>query len=328
MLGSYARQLRRVCTQGGSFSPSRALSVAWCTLRYGASPNNYQAFGFESLSSDARSEYFTYRHNQRLMSRANDREATERLRDKALFAAWFSEFTRRRSLSLADSSIEDVADLVGSSAAGVLLKPRFEGQGRGVAMLRPGDFAPGGRLALIYGRGEQGAWIADERLVQQAQMTEWFGTGMAPIRIVTGLSGDKAEVMWAAITMGRGGDAINYHLGGIMSPVDAASGRLVAPGVDKSGQEFRRHPVSGIDLTATVIPQWAELVDFVKTAAASNPQVRYCGWDVGLAEDGPFLIEGNHDPGTYSMVQGRAYRTSAGGGGLLPVARRIFGKML
>ena len=327
MLGSYARQLRRVSTQGGAFSPSRALSVAWCTLRYGASPNNYEAFGFEVLSSHARSEYFTYRHNQRLMRRANEREATERLRDKALFASWFSDFTRRQWLSLADASIEDVAELAANSAGGVLLKPRFEGQGRGVTMLRPEDLAPGGRLALIYERGEHGAWIADQRLVQHAQMTEWFGTGMAPVRIVTGLSNGKAEVMWAAITMGRGGDAINYHLGGIMSPVDAATGRLIAPAVDKSGQEFARHPVSGIDLATTVTPQWTELVGFVKEAAESNPKVRYCGWDVGLAEDGPFLIEGNHDPGTYSMVQGRAYRSNSGGG-LLPVARRVFGDIL
>ncbi|MGY0561493.1 sugar-transfer associated ATP-grasp domain-containing protein [Luteimonas sp. A277] len=297
-------------------------------MRYGASPNNYEAFGFESLSSHARSEYFTYRHNQRLMRRANEREATERLRDKALFASWFSEFTRRRSLSLADASIEDVGELAASSAAGVLLKPRFEGQGRGVTMLCPEDFEPGGRLALIYERGQQGAWIADERLVQHAQMTEWFGTGMAPVRIVTGLSNGTAEVMWAAITMGRGGDAINYHLGGIMSPVDAATGRLIAPAVDKSGHEFHQHPVSGIDLATTVIPQWAELVEFVKKAAASNPQVRYCGWDVGLTEDGPFLIEGNHDPGTYSMVQARAYRSNSGRGGLLPVARQVFGEML
>jgi len=327
MLGTYGRQLHKVCDRGGSFDLVRAMSVAYCSVRYGASPNNYETFGFDKIAHRQRRTYLTYRHNQRLMMRANTPEAIERLLDKRRFAQHFSALTGRRTIALSEASLLDVQEFLRSCSNGALIKPRLEGQGRGVRALGADDVRRQGVLSQILDGGEGDAWILDERLAQHSQMTKWFGTGLAPVRLVTGLSAKGAEVMWAAITMGRGGDAINYHLGGVMAPVNALTGRILTPGIDKEGMEFFQHPVSGVDLASVVIPLWSDVTALAKAAAESNPYARYCGWDIGVTENGPYVIEGNHDPGTYSMVQAYAYRKAVGEG-LLPIAQRVFDDIL
>lgn len=82
MFGAYCRQPLRVCGREGTLNPALAMSVVYCSAKYGASPNNYESFGFDKLAHRQRQTYFTYRHNQGLMKRANKPEAVERLLDK------------------------------------------------------------------------------------------------------------------------------------------------------------------------------------------------------------------------------------------------------
>ena len=42
-----------------------------------------------------------------------------------------------------------------------------------------------------------------------------------------------------------------------------------------------------------------EAVELVKKAAEVVPQVGYVGWDVGISENGPVIIEGNSFPGVF-----------------------------
>ena len=45
------------------------------------------------------------------------------------------------------------------------------------------------------------------------------------------------------------------------------------------------------------MPYWNEAKEMVKRAAKLSTHVRYVGWDVGMSEKGPVLIEGNQFPG-------------------------------
>ena len=49
------------------------------------------------------------------------------------------------------------------------------------------------------------------------------------------------------------------------------------------------------------IPNWNVLLQEVEEAAKLLPQCRFIGWDVAITEMGIELIEGNHNPGLYTM---------------------------
>lgn len=314
----YIEQLRQVLP-AYDWPLKRALSIVYCTARFGASPNNYHDFDFANLRDSERGEYLTYRSHQRLIDRGNLIHAVENVRDKARFSLFFAEYTGRRSLPLTEGTLEEATEFFRSCATGCLLKPRRGSQGNDVIPLNLADFSQGGRVQRIYDEIDQdpGTWLLEERLVQNGEMTEWFGAGLAPIRVVTGVSPrGVAEALWAAITMGRGEDAVNYHLGGIMAPIDVHTGKLLGPAIDESGETYQTHPISGAVISEVTIPSWQETLALCRQAAAKNPDVRFCGWDVGMTERGPVLIEGNHDPGTYAMWQRSIYRERLGG--LLP----------
>ena len=49
------------------------------------------------------------------------------------------------------------------------------------------------------------------------------------------------------------------------------------------------------------LPNWQIAIDTVKIAAEKLSQCRFIGWDVAFTADGVELIEGNHNPGIFTM---------------------------
>lgn len=53
--------------------------------------------------------------------------------------------------------------------------------------------------------------------------------------------------------------------------------------------------MTGVPLVGFQVPYWPEIMTLVKAAALRHPGNRSIGWDVVVTDDGPGLIEGNHD---------------------------------
>jgi len=88
--------------------------------------------------------------------------------------------------------------------------------------------------------------------------------------------------------------ADNVHFGGLASPVDVATGEL-GPGLSTSplGEPVHVHPLSGVRITGTKLPLWEETLSLVARAHRDFDEAIFIGWDVGITEEGPVLIEGN-----------------------------------
>lgn len=97
----------------------------------------------------------------------------------------------------------------------------------------------------------------------------------------------------------------NQHNGGIAYPVDLDSGCICGAGVEVSGKRHFCHPQTGLMMAGREIPNWQELLLFVKKAALVVPQVRMAAWDVAVLEQGFEMIEGNDD-GNPDVMQGPA----------------------
>lgn len=88
----------------------------------------------------------------------------------------------------------------------------------------------------------------------------------------------------------------NSHSGGCSYEVDIDTGRIDSFGWSHAATGMILHPGSDICMLGHEIPYWKEAKDMVKHAAEMLPSVKFIGWDMAILQNGPILIEGNHDP--------------------------------
>ena len=110
---------------------------------------------------------------------------------------------------------------------------------------------------------------------------------------------DKGEVtiLTAFVRIGNGKHVDNFNSGGMTAKVDVETGIVLEDAVNKAGELFETHPITGTKIKGFQIPFWKEAKEMVVEAAKLSSHVRYVGWDVGMSVNGPVLIEGNQFPG-------------------------------
>jgi hypothetical protein len=89
----------------------------------------------------------------------------------------------------------------------------------------------------------------------------------------------------------------NMAAGNIAAPINEVTGVIDGPGVygDITKQPEFIHPITGVEVLGFQVPFWKECLQLAKYAALKHPQNRSIGWDIVVTENGPGLIEGNHD---------------------------------
>ena len=85
--------------------------------------------------------------------------------------------------------------------------------------------------------------------------------------------------------------------GNIAAPIDEMTGLVSGSGVysDITKTDEIEHPVTGVKIEGFQVPYWPEVMNMVKEAALLHPQNRSIGWDVAITNEGPELLEGNHN---------------------------------
>jgi hypothetical protein len=96
----------------------------------------------------------------------------------------------------------------------------------------------------------------------------------------------------------------NNTSGGCGVGIDMNTGKLRKNGYSKlrlSGVGIlTEHPITGVRFEDFTIPFMEETKELVLKAAGLMPGLRMVGWDVGVGEDHPVLVEGNSDYGINS----------------------------
>lgn len=105
----------------------------------------------------------------------------------------------------------------------------------------------------------------------------------------------------------------NMKAGGLIAPIDLASGKLGIASKGYGGRDYPVHPVTHARIEGHVLAHWAEALALVRRAHSRGfAEYRLIGWDVALTPDGPVLLEGNGKPGV--LMPQRAARRGLGGG--------------
>ncbi len=178
-------------------------------------------------------------------------------------------------------------------------KPVRGGEGRGIRALDAGHLT-----------SEQLAGMANTliqpRVRQHPDISRIYPHALNTIRIDTFLDGDLVHHTGAALRIGAGGaTSDNWSTGGLAVGIDLETGRLFKRSYRKSKfpqTPFLYHPDSGIAFDSYQLPFWPEVMELVERAARTLPDLHCLCWDVGIAEDGPLLVETN-DLGGMNILQ-------------------------
>ena len=145
--------------------------------------------------------------------------------------------------------------------------------------------------------GSYQGWILQERVQQHSDIAAINPTSLNTIRLVTFINAQGVcEFHFAICRIGRSNSVVdNWAGGGLSVSVDLESGRL-GKGVLKpkyGGGWTSVHPDSGLEFEGVQLPYWPHVLEVAEKAAKSLPAVRSIGWDIGVTESGPVVVEGN-----------------------------------
>ena len=297
--------------------------VVWCIFRYGVGYQDYRVFGFAKLRAWQRKTFFTYGHNVALTREMNRVDGPGCLNDKCLFLEKFSDCLNRQWMDLRSGTPETLeAFCKGKSRIFVKMVDGFGGAGAAMLLLSENT-----DYQVLYDKlMENRQFLLDEPIIQHPQMNRLCERSLNTVRIVTITTERGVEVAYTIVRIGRGNSVVdNVSAGGMYTLVDE-NGRLHFPAFcDKDACYYDCHPVTGTRFEGFQIPYFAEAVALVRKAALRIPEYGYVGWDVGITETGPVLVEANDLPG-YDMPQNK--RFCPDGVGLLPRMEALAGKTI
>ena len=149
-------------------------------------------------------------------------------------------------------------------------------------------------LIEIFGNDH---WIIQHSIKNQAEAYSRFHPhSINTTRIVTVQHNGDIEVLCAFFRMGvNGRHADNWSSGGIIVGIDIDKGIFEKWGFFKPGNGTKSsyHPNSKLEFEGYELPDWKEMVQYVKKAHSLFYGIHPIGWDVVVTDDGITLIEGN-----------------------------------
>ena len=147
----------------------------------------------------------------------------------------------------------------------------------------------------------QSGFLFQSAVRQHPALTAIAGPALGTIRVVT-VTEEAGQprvlyVLWKIPSPDAMSD--NFWQGGSMlANVDLETGEVLAcrQGTGLETTQVENHPVSGKPIVGTRLPFWSEVKALAEQAHAVFPNAGVMGWDVGLSEDGPVIVEGNNGP--------------------------------
>lgn len=156
-------------------------------------------------------------------------------------------------------------------------------------------------------------FLFQSAIEQHETLDSVTGTAVGTLRVVTTRHAEGIRplyTLWKIPSPRAMSD--NYWQDGSMIAEIDGQGRVVscAQGAGPGYEKVAAHPVSGVTFKGLQIPHWAELHALAVQAHGVFPEFGIIGWDIGMAADGPVIIEANDNPfhALYQLATDRGVR--------------------
>lgn len=191
-------------------------------------------------------------------------------------------------------------------------KPSASGFGRGAYLADSYDeksdsivLREGIRIAVPeFERGfhdiERLGYLLQTLIEADSRLIDSLGKTVSSLRMIVLCDEDQGPMLhrcfWKLPTGNNSHD--NYNggkTGNLAAAVDHATGRIIRAinGTGLNLVDVSKHPDTGAQLNALVVPDWPEVLDFTFKAALALPKLRFQQWDIALSSQGPVAMEVN-----------------------------------
>ncbi|MCB0496581.1 MAG: hexapeptide transferase [Cyclobacteriaceae bacterium] len=270
------------------------VDVFTSSIRYNISLMDYFYFRFYKLDKEERKTYagtgFMYEYQLKM----NPAETRGILEDKILFFEKYQPFINRKRLTLLELiENEELIEQV-SNREKLVLKSSTGQVGAEVEVIKIRDFST---KSLIDHMIKNNFNLIEEFVIQHDELMKLSPSGLNTVRIITQLYDGKVEFLGARLRISVNSFVDNLGAGNIAAPVDVGTGKIYSNAVysDITKDEVERHPVSNELIVGFQIPQWEKTLKMIQKVAQLHPENRSIGWDIAITNNGPELIEGNHN---------------------------------
>lgn len=265
-------------------------------FRYNVSLEEYFLFRFFIISKLERETYAGTGYMYEYQKRMNPTEFREVLADKSIFLKNYGRYVRHSWASIKElhTSPDEVLARFSGNGSKLVLKHSRGQCGRGVKVIDNRDDAS----TLIHDLERSGNDLIEAFVVQHQDLMRLSPSGLNTVRIITQLDKhDEVHILGARLRITVNSVVDNLAAGNLAAPIDLESGVVNGPGVysDISKSDVSTHPVTGVEIVGFQIPFWDETLAMCRSAALHDIRNRSIGWDVAITDEGPELIEGNHD---------------------------------
>lgn len=274
------------------------IDMMYCGAKYGAGYSDYVEFEFDMMTPQQRATYLTSELNNRIVRKYNDKAYWPLFQDKLQFNELFKEYLHREYMSIkdGDGTAEDLKKFCQRHPK-ICVKPLDQTSGEGIEIVRTDkntDFEQ-----LYRQLREKRQFLVEECVVQHDDLNRLYPGSVNTLRVITFLQDNgEAVVIRALLKMGKDGEVDNNCAGGLTTYPDD-NGVCINPATNENAVRFETHPVTGTRIVGFQVPYWKEAMEMACKASHVVPQIRYVGWDVAIAPDGPLIIEGNEYCGLF-----------------------------
>jgi hypothetical protein len=267
------------------------------SLKYNISILEYFQFHFYRLDAEERNSFAGTGYMYEYQLVMNPRDARPVLSDKLKFLEEYRKFVRHQHAPLRDIEEEPaIGEKILANPSGKVVLKKSDGQcGIGIEVRRSSDFSV---PTLIRRLKETGNDFVESFVIQHDELMRLSPAGLNTVRIITQLdASDQVHILGARLRITVNSSVDNLAAGNIAAPVNVSSGIVEGPGVysDITRQDEDLHPITRVLIKGFAVPYWQETVAMTKRAALLNKSNRSIGWDIAITNEGPELIEGNHD---------------------------------
>lgn len=301
--GRFWRRLKEAGARDGRNPLALAAIFGGCMVKYGCGLTDYVDYQFWNLTGDERREYVTIKDSDIFYEKVNPSQYKTFFTVKPNFLKNFAPYIKRDYFLPEEGGAEEL-DRFLQGKDQVMVKPVDGLGGHGVRKLTVAEL--GDRAAFLQELKDNRLFL-EEIIPQHPDISALCPTSVNTIRVMTVAAGGRSDILYAGLRVGAGADVDNFHAGGMGVHVNVDTGALEGDAVNKQGDLFPDHPVTGVHFDGRVLPMWDEVRRICLEAALVNPHIHVVGWDVAVTPGGPVFVEGNRRPG-FDLPQMTSHR--------------------
>jgi hypothetical protein len=273
------------------------LDILFSVFKYNISIIEYFQFRFFEKNKVERNTWAGTGYMFEFQLKMNPKNKRDVLDDKTKFYKKYKKFFLHEVADLKDlkNKPELVLKLINNPSGKLVFKVADGKCGVAVEIKNAKEF---NTTSLIKFMVDNKFDLVEEFIIQHPKLNELSPSAVNTVRVITQLNqNNEVIVLGCRQRISVNSSVDNMAAGNLAAPIDEHTGVVFDSAVysDITKTEVVKHPVSGVTIVGFEVPFWKETIEMAMEAAQLHPQNRSVGWDIVITENGPGLIEGNHD---------------------------------